>query len=1005
MTRKSSPAVNRSRWLVALSLIFLVATCAAMPEKLQKMIEQGKYDKAVEAGEKYLEKKPDAEDAAAVKSLVMEADYRWAVQLNTLEDYEAFEKKYPKSSYQKDVTERKSVVYYNTVTVKGGTLEDYLDFLKKYPKSSLCPEARQKVYDLAWERAKFGNTVEAYHQYRVNYPKSNHAAEAYQAEADRAFEAAKKVNTVESYKKFRQTYANTEHSQEAYQKESELVWDKARNGRREDVVAFLRDYPDSPHAPEAEARTEQLTWEEANQKNQCEAYANFFEAYPNSAHRKEAESKTAALCPFEAAPGLDEFTTRVITVDDRDPNGIRASVQVMGPDGEPVGGLLRDHFLLYENGCPAPLLDFRGLESERPVDIVFILDLSGSMTDKIAALQSQIVKFVDTLKFRGRDARLGLVAFSNEIVGVFPKDGNLSRDLAGFSAAIGQLPPAVGGVEAGPEALMAASRMKFRPRTQVIFILVTDEPIFQAGQKAGTDLPQVSQVLRDQRISLAAIAPEEPSSHELIARVGGDYYDVKLYSAKFAELIETLAETIGRQYELVYRATACASAGVERQARVRARRSYIYTRTAQVPVKDVAGLAIDPARGEVSYLAAGEGGMWRSLDRGLTWSALGQDLGETAFEMILITAKSGGKLLALSRAGKIYLSSDNGETWVSAAGAPNVIALVQDPSEPSVLYAADGQFLYATGDGGQTWSKRAALGDPAAPLSLSFDVSTGGRLFALGPGPLLRMSLDGGKTFQEFKTTLPDPNWDLAKARLYSHPYWLGFLFLIGPDGKLYRSMDSGTSWEIITPPSAAKAGLTGRGLVFDPSRRHWLILPTSEGVFASHDNGLSWFALGLGIEPADRVLPVAAVDGDGRLEIAGRNSGNVYRIAPVLEREFLASPDSFKTGSADLSPGFQTFLDDVAARLSGHPEAALRIEGHTDEAGSDSKNLDLSLKRAQAVRDYLINKGANPDRIIAAGYGKSRPLFPNPNAENRGRNRRVELIMIGQSEPLPKYR
>jgi outer membrane protein OmpA-like peptidoglycan-associated protein len=74
-------------------------------------------------------------------------------------------------------------------------------------------------------------------------------------------------------------------------------------------------------------------------------------------------------------------------------------------------------------------------------------------------------------------------------------------------------------------------------------------------------------------------------------------------------------------------------------------------------------------------------------------------------------------------------------------------------------------------------------------------------------------------------------------------------------------------------------------------------------------------------------------------------------------------------------------------------------VEGHTDSQGSVDFNQNLSLQRAQSVRDYLVSRGIAADRISANGLGSTRPIAPNNNPEGRANNRRVEIIV----QPAPQ--
>jgi outer membrane protein OmpA-like peptidoglycan-associated protein len=89
------------------------------------------------------------------------------------------------------------------------------------------------------------------------------------------------------------------------------------------------------------------------------------------------------------------------------------------------------------------------------------------------------------------------------------------------------------------------------------------------------------------------------------------------------------------------------------------------------------------------------------------------------------------------------------------------------------------------------------------------------------------------------------------------------------------------------------------------------------------------------------------------------------------------------------------TKLDQVAEALKAQgSDKQMVVEGHTDSQGSDRVNQPLSLNRATAVRDYLVTRGVDSNKISAVGMGSSHPLLDNRNAENRANNRRVEIII-----------
>lgn len=101
-----------------------------------------------------------------------------------------------------------------------------------------------------------------------------------------------------------------------------------------------------------------------------------------------------------------------------------------------------------------------------------------------------------------------------------------------------------------------------------------------------------------------------------------------------------------------------------------------------------------------------------------------------------------------------------------------------------------------------------------------------------------------------------------------------------------------------------------------------------------------------------------------------------------------------FASNQATLLPAAQTLLRETADALLTISERDLVIEGHTDSQGSDRYNLDLSQRRADAVRSYLIFRGYDADSITAHGIGRVQPVADNKTAQGRAENRRVEIVL-----------
>ncbi|MBN2802279.1 MAG: OmpA family protein [Deltaproteobacteria bacterium] len=104
-----------------------------------------------------------------------------------------------------------------------------------------------------------------------------------------------------------------------------------------------------------------------------------------------------------------------------------------------------------------------------------------------------------------------------------------------------------------------------------------------------------------------------------------------------------------------------------------------------------------------------------------------------------------------------------------------------------------------------------------------------------------------------------------------------------------------------------------------------------------------------------------------------------------------------FDTAKATLKPESFPHLEKVVEFMTYMPSAIIEVSGHTDNKGNAAKNMELSQKRADAVKDYLVSKGIEEDRIIAVGYGQDKPIASNDTEEGRALNRRTEAKDISE--------
>jgi OOP family OmpA-OmpF porin len=105
-----------------------------------------------------------------------------------------------------------------------------------------------------------------------------------------------------------------------------------------------------------------------------------------------------------------------------------------------------------------------------------------------------------------------------------------------------------------------------------------------------------------------------------------------------------------------------------------------------------------------------------------------------------------------------------------------------------------------------------------------------------------------------------------------------------------------------------------------------------------------------------------------------------------------IASKIFFETNSDKLKVASLSQLDELVVILKKYEAANLQIEGHADSQGEDAYNLNLSQKRTESVKAYLMSKGIMESRLTAVGYGESKPIADNNTKLGRAKNRRVEL-------------
>ena len=157
--------------------------------------------------------------------------------------------------------------------------------------------------------------------------------------------------------------------------------------------------------------------------------------------------------------------------------------------------------------------------------------------------------------------------------------------------------------------------------------------------------------------------------------------------------------------------------------------------------------------------------------------------------------------------------------------------------------------------------------------------------------------------------------------------------------------------------------------------------------------------------DPENNGCPYGDRDKDGVLDnmdicpdekgFADNNGCPVIEPIVAAQLQLAAQHIYFENNQSELLATSFESLQLIEQFLNTNPTAELLIEGHTDNVGDSLSNIVLSVKRAEAVVQYLITKGIAKERLQFEGYGETRPKFTNNNIEGRAKNRRVEIIVI----------
>ena len=301
-------------------------------------------------------------------------------------------------------------------------------------------------------------------------------------------------------------------------------------------------------------------------------------------------SALASMQVVVGNPGLQHF--------DSD-GGVELDFGLTDQDGQPVGNLRPDDVQVFEDGKPAKILDFRGVGQGRPVDIVFVMDVTESMQPYIDAVKQNMVNFAHDLAANNRDYRLGLVTFEDYVVSKYADcncayQKTMTSDVNQFINWVGTLHASGGGdiPEDQLDALAYAASFPFRPQAQGIIIIVTEAPPHHKGDGSAytqhdqafwdhhqkgqdvTDLTgsDVAAMMKRNGLTFYAVVPPPfiaPEYAEIVEATHGRSYNIVTEEGRFASLVREIGHSIATEYSLTYRTPRPIEDGTDRKVELK----------------------------------------------------------------------------------------------------------------------------------------------------------------------------------------------------------------------------------------------------------------------------------------------------------------------------------------------------------------------------------------------------------------------------------------------------
>jgi len=424
----------------------------------------------------------------------------------------------------------------------------------------------------------------------------------------------------------------------------------------------------------------------------------------------------------------------------------------------------------------------------------------------------------------------------------------------------------------------------------------------------------------------------------------------------------------------------------------------------------ISHLVRNPKDPKIIYLATENKGILKSEDNGVTWKTSGEGISDIHIYCLAIDKDNPEIMYAGTKGRGIYRTRDGGKTWeeininiiiLPDGSYPTVKCIAIHPVERRRIYIGTDNGLYQSNDGGDTWAYISGL--PSKEINcITLDPKSPNIIYVgLGYGGLYR-SLDGGTSWDVLFATKEAKDIGNAILSIVINPNNPKIIYLVSGSGGIIETTDGGSVWQPVN--KGLPVGLVRGGervyikyLEIDPDNPSILYAVSSESkVYITRDGGGSWQEYGYGIselvEPQE--IQFVSVDRNGGVIAGGKDK--LIDLEQIKEKQIIPMVN-FEFDSDKLKKEAFPILDNIVKTLNADTSKKAVIKGHTDNIGSIEYNLDLSKRRAESVRKYLVSKGIAPERLTCYGYGESMPIATNETEEGRAKNRRVEIYIVGR--------